>query len=1679
MPEETGRLSDNIGPMTALPGMDFSTPEQAVPPARPEALFNVDLDTQGRPVARQGSVFGSRLGAGPVLGVAEHTFEITARSRRLVAIVANAYPEANTRGSENDGVAGGSAAFFADALVNGEPAQPISARDTDRFHFESFLDKLYYAGSTITYALREHNFDTGRDVRVPGVSGTAVTAVGNRLFVAGDPGNPNLVYPSDPDAPTTFQPQLAFQLGTKTDRILRLLEHAGLLVAFGSRAASWALVGAVELGDIQSATFSPTDGIVGPLAADEAGDGWVYWIAPNRGPLRWQRGLSAPDASFAKDAYSLWEVVEAGVDDLTGAVVRWDQGGKCVRFELPGAGLLMSYFPDGGAWAFGADTTALDALELREQTVLDAPMGSDRYTALANHSDPITGNSRIYAGDADGFVWVWTNRSPDKVRSPVAGEAGTDFTSCIRWGNVEVAPAGYRAILESLLVSFLGGYLVDFTVSAEMDHTEWLQVEAIRREQAGGRLPMDLSSTDDGSRLFEERFHPMHIRAANWERLIGKVVRLQMSWTGSMESAAVIGIEMVRSLEPEAEDDVRSMPTVPPDSLATTPVEFLAGDGVGTSSVDGSTTVPHAPPPLPGGDPADVSFMVTADPYDPSSASGTIGVTKIDDSPVPGNVPGAVLDYGTHAYTYHNDANHVMVSEDGLHLFVVDGTATSAAAYPIRIMHYDLTDPLAPVKSAWEYPIYADLGSLGEGVDHCWGAFYSDATQRLYLVVWNNYPANNHNLLIYDMSDLVAGPQLLLHKIFETGVVSDLGGIELTQDELYIFIGDQGDNTPGPKLHALSLNAAGTAATYLGYINPHPGHKASDGVWLRRLDTTHLLMASAGNYTQRMDCVDISNPAAMTVLSWVDFTTATGDNHGRAGPIAINPDNTRAYVKVYVTPALKNGWLLFDVSDPGAIAYLGYQNESTDGGVGGVQVFNGIHYVPSPTGLGDYLVVMGYGPGFSTWDVSVDLAAVRIDTGPTAGNQCMGMGFPRGPQCTRFGADRNTSVLPTPVGANVGVVTGPKNVVGLLGLTDFAAPTFDAWIKQAALEERLGPTAQFVYDGLYLVVLGGATGTVIVYELGATFTEVARLQDDNLIGARGLMSNGFQETLYTVTQRSRCIKIDLSDPTAPALTVTAMGPAWLGTPDYGSAVARARNATLIVNDQFGPSFISQATQFRVGSTLPPELWATRAVALDATYAYLWNEVAGGGLAVVNHTSTPPTLVGYVHLGTCDAVGSLVLYGTHVYVVNGSSLEIFDVSSPVGPLHLATYDAGNQIAAAAMSGANEVVLFGAEELGFTIQRVNVTAPAAPVLTSELSDTRVLCAGAVANSKAVGWVEGEALAVAYTLGVPPAEASTVATVAAGARQGRYVGGGDYVAALVGSGATTYLQVLDLTNAAALAVRGTSAAVAHAIGLGIGSAVASHTAVVVQESQPGSGSLGIGSKLWIYDLSAAAPALKQTFESEESDWPPYCAAVLGSVAVVGRDLGAGGILVLDLTTLTAVAVQGNVGDGWIARRDATGYAVLPVRAQGRAVGYVSRPTQRVYGLNLTSTSNPFVSSHTELAASAVNFRPQAAAISDDGNRLWVGVQDVAGGSWRLECWDVSAPAAVPVRLGYVAFSREIRAVRVSGTDYYVVVAHGGAGDIPKVAIYDFTAEAAPVKLGEAQIGDQPWLVDNLEIY
>ena len=574
MPRQGGEQHDIIGPISWDKGMSGS-PLHELGAETPENVWNLDYDHALRPVPRPGSVFQARLGEGPVVGMHEHTFEIGARPTRQAAVVQHAFAEVyslvnpdphTVNGEPQDGEPEPEheLAFCPHWRQHGRKQLPFPGRFSDRFHMESFLNRLYLAGSTMDYRVRVYDYDIQLFWPLEEVRGRAVVPVGNRLLVGGDPDRPNIVFPSDPDDPETFQPQLGIQIGTRNDEIMRMLEHEGVVFIFTNRSVHWLMLGAVELGDIETEPVSRKHGIVGPLAATVGSDGWVYWISPSQGPLRWRRGSGPPDNSFVGDFQSIWKVALKGRNQ--GAVVFDDEDAGAIRFlistgDCPEPNYLLSFFYDqGGGWTHGASTTKLStARKMRDfADTLDAKLGKEWYTAAISTKDPLLAGHRPFAGDSEGHVWAFSDGVYDQVRGYT--HPASDFRCMFRPGPLSIGPKGHRAMIHRGTLRLLGGYNWGFRIDTELDFDDdWQNVQHASHGTPGGFADALILDDAEYGRPLNRHHHPSLYRIPFWARGLARVVRTEFTFDPLLP-VVPLALELERSVAAEAQDPHHSPP---------------------------------------------------------------------------------------------------------------------------------------------------------------------------------------------------------------------------------------------------------------------------------------------------------------------------------------------------------------------------------------------------------------------------------------------------------------------------------------------------------------------------------------------------------------------------------------------------------------------------------------------------------------------------------------------------------------------------------------------------------------------------------------------------------------------------------------------------------------------------------------------------------------------------------------------------------------------------------------------------------------------------------------------------------------------------------------------------------------------------------------------------------------
>ncbi len=1678
--------------------MNAREPEAELAPNQPEYLINIDVDRNGRALARPGSIFFARLGEGTVLGLAEHIFESTALDRKLVAVVFDAYPVVNNLGPASDGVATGRAGFCPDVSTNGEPIIGILAADRDKFHFTSFLNRLYYAGSSIDYKIHEYDYTTGAHRTLSGVAGLSIAAVGNRLYVAGSPRDPNLIFPSDPDDPEVFNPNIAIQIGTRTDGIVKLIEHQGLLLVLGERSTNWVLPGAIELGDVQIDPVSVNHGIVGALAADEAGDGYVYWVSESDGPVRWRRGLGSVDLEFANDIAEIFETIMGGNTDLDSTVVKWDPVSQGVRFELPQGGssiplFLATYFPRKNAWTIGVNNFDLcNALMLRELEYDDAPVGLPRYSALAARRNPLNTADTLYGGDDDGFVWCWRRQSVDKIRQ-VGANAGTEFLSLIRWGNTEFAPVGYRAVIETILIDFVGGYNFEFDVFAELDYGAFNHVETTRFVSDGGKFDLLLleDKEDPRSRLLARRLSPMHVKVRSWARLLGKIIRLQMTWEGSLFGAAFVGLEFERSLEAAAQASIQTGPQPKGENQ----VLFGAcsdGDGIDPF---GDPDNPKPPDDPSGPDDPDLPPEPSAK-FVTGSGSNTEAAFLAIDLP-PNSGENLRL---TNVFTNLENHQLVVQSKDGNDAWFVSKNRD-------ELIHYD-TSPFHPLPAIETYR-YLHIDDWDGDVPLPTvlaqrGIFYSDKKNRLYICGNPSGPGfgTTTGLLVYDCgADLDVAPTLISAFRPSTSFIF-FHGFEFSDDELFVYCIDV------RSIRAYALSADALILTSISSLDPWSvaGDAASEFRMRKASDNIIWITRNNSGLLQELVCVDVSNPAVMVTRGSLTFTLP----NQKIGGLALNIDNTRAYLKLASTGAAPFGQAfaivnIEDIDNP--ILVHVEQIPGTVDNFDGLQL---VDFIQDDLVGNGYLVVSS-DRALAAYDVQTDeLDPTVISSNTVGANDTGGIGSPQGPNAFRAIIGGGGGI-PGPLSANIIAITtniSLQGVVMLVGLDDLTAPTFDAYIQAKLLRGQDGPFVEFFSSGARLAILGEPNGSLFIYETGSQFVKQAELTDPALKWCKGLVRSADSTKLFTLNQFQELVEIDVTDSENPAVTSTTfIGPPQVIGSGRGSVQGRLDDATIIA-DVDGFALIDEATAARLGNTLPIELYGPKALVMDAQYAYCFNEGRFQGLTIVDHTIAKLPIVGKVEVSSIPEgsifSNAMVKSGDFVFMaVNGrfaadvgfgagNTVNVVDVSAPALPLHVAGFQTQGVPIGIALNGPTELVVVtikaGSGPVG-RIERWDITAPAAPVLTSSLVHGRSPRGCGVVNGKLIVVDINTDDVVGYSLGSPPVEESVVAVpgnAPSSAECHGFVSGGDKMGVLIsrvgpGSGQNGDILVIDVSNIAAIAISGGPLDVAGTDAWSLDPA----TLEGITAGRNNSNSFfGI-------DLTApAAPTRGDLFGLKG-----YGTGIFGSTAIIGRDVFEGGLIKLDVSDISAPVVSSDIPFQYTGKRDVRKYGrnttnlkIMPIIGTTNVIVCQDTPTFRIILVDCSDKANPRAVSFSEPAGGGLD-NQGAAAINFAGTRLYVGRKTSfqAAKDWRIEVYDISDVASVPAALGTVVLGREIRGLQVQGATENIFVCHGektgspglvfGFTHIPKVSVYNWTDAANPSLLGEVELGETPFTPRDME--
>lgn len=1673
---EAGRQSRDVGPFLAATRMDAGKPQQALPPVLPEVLINVDIDRGGRAIVRPGSHFVSRIGEGAVLGMYDHSFETGAQDRKLCAIVADHHLQVNTGAPADDGTGQGSVGFCPDVTRHGQYLSPINAKATDRFHFQSFLDRLYFAGSSVDQALYEHNYATGTTRVIPGVKAKSVAAVGNRLYVAGDPSDPNTVFPSDPDDPEAFQAQLGFRLGTGTDGILALREHEGMLVAFGERSCSWAVPGAIELGDLQAETFTREHGIVGPLAVATGGDGFLYWISREDGIVRWRRGMPSPDAEFSEEVRKVVQTVARGLAPgvYEGAVVAWDPARQAVRFEIPGVNLLLSYFPYAEqAWTIGASTDNPDEVALlREYDSYSLEVGEDRYTALSARRNPATEAPQLYGGDATGSVWLWREFEPDRLRWDE--NEGDVFRTLVRFGNVELAPIGYRAVVENALVLVEAGYEFDFTVWADRDWSGFELVEAPFYAVDGGELPLFLTTdteADNSSRLLDRRLHPMHTRVGNWDVLIAKAFRFQVGWD-CLQHMAMVGMELEVSPEAHDEENIRYPPATPDADVLT----FLAPGNEGGGTFQ-EPTEPHEPGENPNV-PPDAGFVFAGSAA--FDSTDRVAIASFDQDDLGSSPVKEWSKIGGWNSGNWVSCGYVAVSSDQTSVWMLASRLQTSTERALVHFTVDPEFGTDPVKD-YERNVLEDCefgGGSQTGAKGGVGLWYIEDRDELWLLMYHAIGDWWSTLLCYDVSDPTSVPT----RLFAANLGADyfdVPGFLVGDSRGNLYMGQGGD------LRALSVTRDGsgnpTAVTTVSYI---PNFSDQNGQFTAEVFGDDWLVVCDWGQANWVKVFDISDPGSVSLVDTFDFDTDGAGVEGGPTSPTFNDDGSRLYVFLRTsenasgTPRLGAGAVIFDFSDPGGagLSILDRWEDLTL--LSGEGFRQNCVFYSGPQADQERLFIAKE-RDLIVLDVAGD-SLTLIGRTSVFEQRCYAMGMAGTPNQPKFSTSGGGATEPDAVDANLCALQDGKSVV-LVGSDDTSAPTLDAFFEHPELLQR-GKTGgiRFGQNGDYLYALSGRTGTLFAYRTGADFGKASELQDDDLLGCYGLMADVDAETLWALNLQGEIVEIDVSDPTAPSVTATTKANP-LTIPAPVLAKLRKRRGDLVVMEESGNAFLLDVNSPERHDQLRPDTQrGLKYVSADATYLYGWNDRSTPGLAIVDHTDTVLPTTGYLEHAVLADISDLTAGTGFVAVIcevaGQDRIQVFDVSTPASPSLAGSIDLPGATALAAVG--DHLLVTGDDTVSWDLKLYDLSTPASPSLDDTITGTDD-CSHLVAlgTGTACAYFDG---ADWQTVTVGASSLTAAGSTTPGTAPSALVGAVPVDTSTVAYYTGSSVALLDCSTLASPSVTGSySASGVNALGGG----PTGSTVVAINRSTAAisGGSTGV----FFLDCTGADPTLRSdglsTQEADALGEAPYVATGVGSThLIVTRDIYGRGLSKVAVSDLTMVAT--------LVPDPVQVIHLVPDGTSG--IGVSHRPF-RVWDLSAADPEHPRLRLSYASPESTGSYDAGApSALSEDGGVLFVGRDEgnqlsgaltgTAFSNPGVYAYDVSAPESAS-RTGRYLTDGPVRALAVSGSGL-IVYAVAGFQTLPpqkaKLYIIDFTTPASPSLLGSVEL-PLGFLPNTMELY
>jgi hypothetical protein len=1658
-----------------LGGMDAGTPVAQLAPDTPEQLFNIDMDPNGRAIGRPGSTFFSRIGEGNILGLHEHTFEFGGEPRRPVGIVRDAYATVTTlRDSTMDPAVAYDTGFAPDFSVHDDPLWQINAKATDRFHFASFLNDLYFAGSTVLHTLWQYSYSTQLLKEIPIVRGTAVVATGDRLWVGGDPQQPNVMFPSDPVDPEVFNPDLGIQIGTRNDRILALLEDDGLILVLTNRSAHWLVAGAVELGDVQTEPVSQNLGVAGPLGATKGSDGWFYWLDPVDGPCRWRRGMEAPDLLFAKKVLELFR--NSRGDDLSGTVVENDPVNHCIRFQFatgPGQtpDYMLSYFQRGDQWTHGASTTERWRVSrLPEFTrPQDEDLGATLYTDMIHRLDILDGQEKLYGGCDSGIIWVWNRFCLDKYRSTRANEAGVEFLCVLRFGPMEIAPVMYRGLIQELMFDALLSYQFSFDLHAELDYKDQFNLVGVcSRDVDGGEFgDLELDTT-----IYSNRLHPTHIRLPMWSLGLGKIVRLETSWS-CLRVVGFAGVEFERALQPPSAVKIQS-PPVPFGVIVWNGLLDPPGGGGGGGESDGPPVPPHEPP-TGGGDPIPVEIVV-------GGAGGDPSVNDRRHNPMDVRVPLAPTTYTITPPDYTNSpqrANYGVFTQDENTLI----TTFYEQGYFLNFLDYSTkTAPVLDLEEDVDALQHNDGKSSIMNCDGMW----LDATpgaERLFVGFWGfgGSWSGSYLLCCWNIAHLGAGATTQIAKL-ETSAFSFASRLTMKPDMGTGFVCGRAGAGPNQAVHSFSFSGAAFAP--LDSLVPTGSPTAPGSVTTMSLayNAERDIVVCVGNsstHTGYMSILDVSSPAAMTESFSYTAAWAAGANPQKPHSVAINRAGTRAYVWSQHRNGVGTDSMLhiFDITGaPSILKAIEWTVSSSSG-------FNphGNLMVLDPTE--DYLYV-GDPERFFVMDLRNDPVFSATEDAVAAWGNFGNINHLGAPWNDSQGQD-----LGEPLGGAAGLAAlGAAGVLGIISLSldeiDYSSPEIvSAWFDDRI---RFSPAVQWDNEGDHVFAIGHGGNTLLVWALDGDARSLrlaAELNSSDFNGARGLQRKG--NVLNVVNGSGSVINVDITDPENPSVLTTTpvIRPGLAGSPTQPRLRGQLTDSLLV--DDYGLSLFDDTTNGWLGSVNDPRLRGLKHVERNATHLFWIGNTDNANRLVITDQTLQHAVVGFLDLPSVGQVAKIVLDTSELYVLQTSNngldpiITVVDVSTPAAPAIIGTYSASNMAGALGMAiDGNDLFVVGANTAA-NIIHLDITAPAAITQTAfkdtgtQLHDVVVIAGTNLVVVQSDGLLESYDIA---TLTQQDTLATGGATVS-----GLSVDGTNVIVVMNGVvGTSARVHVVDASTITAMTLTGTTPTDATGL-LSSGPVNFDHNTVddiVVVGDAPGAAT---SSEVGIVDISTpATPTVvdqmqTSTFDSLRRTYA-FAWQDVGNQLFIGHDNGWNGISQYDISTPAAPSLLADMDPrhcGWQAH----GPNLFMAASEDKQVilsWHGGSAEEVACWINFQNVFAPRDLNRDEIAASGTDVA--AMALNQDGTTAFV-VRKPSGGVWGVYMYDVSAPGTATAQ-GNFAIGTKATAIKVSGgTDRVVVI----SGESPGTMwVIDFTVPAAPVLDAELSPLSLNTITDlDLELY